>query len=131
MLTGRIEAAIGVFFSLLLCFLYSAAYLLTDVRVLRSLAPAVLALLFIESSNPERPFMQGVGTPYHMAVINRWVSDVREAEAHGETNVVILVPTTRWPHPKENFGSCLAKTFFAHGVTKKPMNITLRAMTKD
>jgi hypothetical protein len=131
MLTGRIEAVSGVFFSLLLYFLCSAAYLLTDIRELRLLAPTVLVLLFIESSNPERPFAQGIGSPHHMAIINRWIDDVREAEAHGKENAVILVPTTRWPHPKENFGSHLSRTFFAHSVTKKRMNITLRAMAED
>ena len=125
--TGSIHAMYGVFFFVLLALLLGAVYLLLEMPRLRFMAPAVALLLLVETCNTERPWARGAAAVEFRPVVTQWLHDVRAAEARGETAVVITVPKLEWPHPEAFFGKALGMTLFAHGVTARRMEITLRA----
>lgn len=129
--TGSIHAMYGMYFFLLLALLMAAMYVLLEMPRLRYVAPAVLLLLLVEACNPERPWARGSALAEHRAVVESWLRDVHAAEQRGETAVVITVPTLAWPHPQNMFGKAVSSTLFAHGVTPRRMDITLRAAEKD
>lgn len=120
---GGIAASYGGFFFLALCQVFSAAYLLTEIPRLFWSAPAVLALLLVDSSNMEKPWAPGYGD---RAVVQSWLREAADAEARGEHSIVIAVPRLEWPHPQETFGGLLARTLAAHGVTRRRLLVTLR-----
>lgn len=128
--SGSIHAMYGVFFFGLLAVLCGAVYVLLDMPRLRYVAPALALLLFVEACNTERPWARGTAGVETRAVVTSWLSDVQAAEKRGETAVVITVPKLAWPHPEGFFGKALATTLFAHGVTSRRMEITLREIER-
>jgi hypothetical protein len=123
-LTGRISVVYNVLFCCILAVTLCACYLLQEVPRLKLAAPLLLALLFVECTNPEKPWARQ--NPAEHAIVHQWLKDVRAAQERGETGVTITVPRAEWPHPNETVGKALSKTLFAQGVTKRPMNIVLR-----
>jgi len=123
-LTGRISVVYNAFFCGVLAATLCACYLVRAVPRLKLVAPLLLALLFVECANAEKPWARQ--SPAEHAIVKQWVHDVRAAQERGETAAVITVPRAEWPHPKESFGKLLSRTFFAHGVTMRRMDITLR-----
>ena len=124
-LTGRISVVYNAVFCALLAVTLCASYLLRDMPYLKLVAPLLLALLFVECTNSEKPWARQ--NPVEHAIVGNWIQDVRTAQERGETRVTITVPKTEWPHPKERFGTSLSQTLFAHGVTTRRMDISLRA----
>ncbi|MCL2123756.1 MAG: hypothetical protein FWH34_06655 [Desulfovibrionaceae bacterium] len=124
MLAARISAVYNAAFCGVLAVTLCACYLLRDAPRLKPAAPLLLALLFVECANAEKPWARQ--NPVEHAVVERWIQDVRAAQERGETAVIITVPKAEWPHPKETFGKLLSRTLFAHGVTIRRMDIALR-----
>jgi hypothetical protein len=122
--TGSINVVYNAFFCGVLAVTLCACYLVRAVPRLKLVAPLLLALLFVECANAEKPWARQ--SPAEHAIVKQWVHDVRAAQERGETAAVITVPKAEWPHPKESFGKLLSRTFFAHGVTMRRMDITLR-----
>jgi len=123
-LIGRISVLYNAVFCSVLAVTLCACYLLRDVPCLKLIAPLLLAVLFVECANAEKPWARQ--NPVEHAIVAQWIQDVRAAQERGETAVSITVPKAEWPHPKETFGKFLSRAFFAHGVTMRPMDITLR-----
>ena len=123
-LTGRISVVYNAVFCAVLAVTLCACSLLRDVPRLKLVAPLLLALLFVECTNAEKPWARQ--NPVEHAIAKQWIHDVRVAQERGETAVVITVPKAEWPHPKETFGKYLSQALFAHGVTMCRMDITLR-----
>jgi len=123
-LTGRISVVYNAVFCAILAVTLCACHLLRAVPRLKLLAPLLLAVLLVECANAEKPWARQ--NPVEHAIVVRWIKDVHAAQERGETAVTITVPKTEWPHPKESFGKVLSRAFFAHGVTKRRMDIALR-----
>jgi hypothetical protein len=123
-LAGRISVAYNVAFFALLAVTLCACYLVRTVPRLALAAPLLLAVLVVECVNAEKPWARQ--NPAEHAIVESWIQDARAAQKRGETAVVITVPKAEWPHPKESFGKELSRALFAHGVTSRRMDITLR-----
>lgn len=123
-LSGRISAVYNVFFCMLLATIFCACYLLQEMPRLKLIAPIVLALLFVECQNAEKPWARQPAE--YRTVVEQWLTEVRKAEQRGDTFAVITVPKADWPHPPHMFGKALAQALFAHGVTAQRMDITIK-----
>ena len=123
-LVGRISVAYNAVFCGVLAVTLCVCYLLREMPGLKLAAPLLLALLLVECTNAEKPWARQ--DPAEHAVVERWIQDVRAAQERNATSVIITVPKTEWPHPKETFGKVLSRALFAHGVTMRRMDITLR-----
>jgi hypothetical protein len=123
-LTGRISVVYNAIFFAVLAVTLCACYLLHDMPRLALMAPLLLAVLLVECVNSEKPWARQ--SPDEHAIVESWIKDVRAAQDRGETAVIITVPKAEWPHPKERFGNDLSRALFAHGVTSRRMDITLR-----
>jgi hypothetical protein len=127
-MAGRISVVYNIVFCALLAAALCACYLLRVVPRLALVAPLLLAVLLVECANAEKPWARQ--NPAEHGMVERWIRDARAAQARGETAVIITVPKAEWPHPKESFGKTLSRAFFAHGVTARRMDITLREAEK-
>lgn len=127
-LSGRISAVYNFFFCMVLGTIFCACYLLQEMPRLKLMAPIVLALLFVECQNSEKPWARQ--PVEYRTVVEQWLTDVRTAEQRGATSAIITVPKAEWPHPPHMFGKALAHALFAHGVTTRFMHITLREAGK-
>jgi len=123
-LAGSIHVVYNAVFCGVLAVTLCVCYLLRAAPRLALAAPLLLALLFVECANAEKPWARQ--NPVEHAIVEQWIHDVRTAQERGETAAVITVPKAEWPHPKESFGKFLSQTLFAHGVTMRRMDITLR-----
>ena len=123
-LIGRISVVYNAVFCVVLAVTLCACHLVRAVPRLKLLAPLLLAVLLVECTNAEKPWARQ--NPVEHAIVEQWIRDVRAAQERGATAAVITVPRAEWPHPKESFGKLLSQTLFAHGVTGRRMDITLR-----
>jgi hypothetical protein len=132
--SSRPEMMYGIFFFYIVWSVLSIVYTVKNIPGLFICVPLLLIVLSVEvtnSGNRYADYWENVTPKAKIALLNRWLDQIRQADSNGEINVTLNVPENDtlngWHHfPLSYTGGSFASTLYRHNITSKKMNIIMK-----